>query len=334
MSDFLERLGFPAPEQRDSIRFYFAKSLTYRARKMLILAFLLAGLVLQVMLMKLWPGIPCILIGVALGLVKGYDSRVRLKNFKNDETWTEVPIEKLREIEIIRQKSKRWDRDALDVTNKLGCAVLIAALVSGICISFFVGALAADARITAILLTDYLLLVLPFYVTGVRWALKQGNLAVKVVLLLKLHEHFTKLKIESEMFVPMMLISRAGDGKTVPADVRFQIRYRGLPPERFYGLQGTVNINLVQGTSYAYFYCVIVAKTGFGLKKYVGRIKKSARVMCEYKVQDDAEVLVIRHPTTKTSGYHTNDAACAEILTAAMDAARIIEAEHKTAHAG
>ena len=43
-------------------------------------------------------------------------------------------------------------------------------------------------------------------------------------------------------------------------------RYKGLPQDRFYGLHGTVNINMIQGTSYAYFYCVLVSKPGFGCR--------------------------------------------------------------------
>lgn len=233
MNDFFTRLGFPAPEQRDSIRFYFAKGLTYRARKILILASLIAGLVLQIILMRIWPGILLILIGVSLGLVKGYDSRIRLKNFKNDETWTEVGIEEIREIERVRQKSRQWDRDALDVTNSLGCMTLVLLVALGLGIGIFAGAAAGDHRVTGILLGDYFLLVFPFYFTGVRWALKQGNLAIKVRLILKLHEHFRKKAIESETFVPMMLIAREKEDKTIPVDVRVQIRYRGLPPDRF-----------------------------------------------------------------------------------------------------
>jgi hypothetical protein len=329
MSDFLERLGFPAPEQRDSIRFYFAKGLPYRIRKILILACLLAGLILQVILMRIWPGLLLILIAVCLGLVKGYDSRVRLKNFRNDETWTEVPIEEFREIEIVRQKSRRWDRDALDATNAVGCLALLILVALGLSVGFFAGAIAKDWSVTIIVLVDYFLLVLPFYFTGVRWALKQGNLAIKVKLLLKLHEYFTQHKIDSETFVPMMLIARENEDKTVPVDVKFQIRYRGLPPDRFYGLQSTVNINLVQGTSYAYFYCVLVAKPGFGLKVYRDKVKESKHVMCEYQQQAEAEVLVIRHPTSKTSGYSTDEGACMEILSAAMDTARSIESGQK-----
>jgi hypothetical protein len=330
MSDFFESLGFPAPEQRDSIRFYFAKGLTYGARRNLILGCLLAGLILQIIMLRVWPGLLFLLVAVLLGLVKGYDSRVRLKNFKNDETWTEVPIEKLREIETVRKKAAAWDRDWIDITNPRGCLMFLILLLLGLLLCFLGGGLADDRNVAFILMVDLILLVIPFYFTGVRWALKQGNLAIKVKLLLTLHKYFEQYRIESESFIPMMLLARGKDNKTVPVDVKFQIRYKGLPPDRFYGLQSTVNINLVQGTSYAYFYCVLVAKPGFGLENYGAKVKKSDRVMCEYQKQAAAEVLVIRHPTTQNSGYFTDDKACMEILSAAMDAARVIESEQKS----
>jgi hypothetical protein len=331
MSDFFGSLGFPAPEQRDSIRFHVAKGLTYRARRNLILACMLAGLILQIIMLKAWPGIPFLLAAVLLGLVKGYDSRIRLKNYKNDQAWTEVPIEKIREIETVRQKAVKWDRDSFDITNFLGCLMLGALLVVGLLLCSLAGILAGDWSIAVIMALDLLILIVPFYVTGVRWALKQGNLAIKVKLMLQLYEYFEKCRIASESIVPMILLAREKTNKTVPVDVKFQIRYRGLPVNSFYGIQSTVNINLVQGTSHPYFYCVIVAKPGFGLKSYKDKVKKSERVMCEYQQQSDAEVLVIRHPTSKTSGYVTDEKACMEILSAAMGTARIIEFEWKPA---
>jgi hypothetical protein len=331
MSDFLGSLGFPSPEQHDSLRFYLAKELSYRLRKNLILGCVFAGLVLQVVMVSIWPGLPLLLIAVLLGMVKGYDSRIRQKSFRNDEKWTEVPIEKVREIETVRQKSKVWDRDSLDITNALGCGMFLLLMALGIFLCLVVSLFAEDARVTLIMLVDFLVLVVPFYFTGVRWALKQGNMATKVNLILKLHEYFEQNKRESETYVPMLLLAHDHDNKSMPVDVKFQIRYKGLPPDRFYGLQSTVNINLIQGTSYAYFYCVLVAKPGFGLKKYKSQVKESASVLCEYDSQAEAEVLVIRQPTTKTSGYFTKDDACKEILSAAIRTARVIEAEHKPA---
>jgi len=75
---------------------------------------------------------------------------------------------------------------------------------------------------------------------------------------------------------------------------------------------------------------VLVGKPGFGLEKYRDKVKESKHVMCEYQQQAQAEVLVIRHPTTKTSGFSTDENASMEILSTAMAVARIIESEHKT----
>jgi hypothetical protein len=338
MSDFLEIFGFPPQEQRDSIRFYAAKGLAYQTRRNLILLSLAAGMLLQITTLNVWPGIPFLLIAVLLGLVKGYDSRIRLQNFRHDQTWTEVPIDKFREIEAVRQKSKAWDRDSLDITNALGFATFLAAIILGWALAILVGLFAGNFSSAVIVPIDFLILVIPFYFTGVRWALKQGNLAIKVRLLLNLHAYFEKNKIESESFIPMLLLAREShesnecNDRTVPIDVKFQIRYKGLPSDQFYGLQSTVNINLVQGSSYAYFYCVLVAKPGFGLKKYQSKIQESSSAICEYDSQTKAEVLVIRHPTTKTSGYFTDDAACMAILSSAMGVARGIESEFKQSH--
>jgi hypothetical protein len=329
MSDFFRSLGFPAPEQRDSIRFYFAKELSYRVRRNLILACVPAGFLLQLGTLRLWPGLPFLLAAVLLGLAKGYDSRIRLKNFKHDETWTEVPIEKVREIETVRKKSVKWDRDLFDITNSAGFFMFLVLVLAGALFCALMGAVARNATVASIVLADLVVLVVPFFFTGVRWALKLGNLNIKVKLLLQLYEYFKQYGIESESFIPMMLLAREKDKKTVPVDVKFRIGYKGLPPDRFFGLQSSVNINLVQGASYPYFYCVLVAKPDFGLKNYEDKVKGSSCVMCEYQMQPEAEVLVIRHPTTKQSGYFTNDAACREILSAAMDAARIIESEYK-----
>lgn len=331
MSDFFGSLGFPPPEQRDNIRFFFAKGLSYNARKTLILICLFAGLLLQIITVKVWPGIPALLAAVLLGLVKGYDSRIRLKNFKNDEKWTEVPIDKVREIETVRQKAAAWDRDSMDITNARGCFVFLLLMVCGLALCGIVGMVAENGNVTIILLADFLVLVVPFYFTGVRWALKQGNLAIKVKLLLKLYDYFEQHKVESESFIPMLLLAHESNGNSVPVDVKFQIRYQGLSPDRFYGLQSTVNINLVQGTSYAYFYCVLVAKPGFGLNKFKTEVRESKHVTCEYNSQTSAEVLVVRQPTTKNSGYCTDDKACADILGAAMATARIIESSRQGA---
>ena len=49
------------------------------------------------------------------------------------------------------------------------------------------------------------------------------------------------------------------------------------------------------------------------------------RVICEYQEDNRAEVLVIRQYTTRKSGYHTKERQCVDILTNALQAARLVQ---------
>jgi len=106
-------------------------------------------------------------------------------------------------------------------------------------------------------------------------------------------------------------------------DARFSVRFPHSP-DGFYGLQAQINLNVVQGASYPYFYCVLAAKPGFGLASYRDKIDLPTSVICEAQKDARAEVLVIRQKTTKKSGYHTKDSRCAEILAAAVEGGRKI----------
>jgi len=120
-----------------------------------------------------------------------------------------------------------------------------------------------------------------------------------------------------------MMLTRDENGNSVPRDARFTIRIEPVK-KGFYGLQAQININLVQGTSYPYFYCVLAAEPGFGLKRFESSIRQTDKIICEYQEDEKAEVLVIRQFTTKKSGYHTKNKACWEIMYTAVHGARII----------
>jgi len=321
MSMLTERLGFPMIEDRDSIRFYIAKDLAYSKRLPLILSLIFLGLVLQIIFLKTWPGLPFIVAGVALGLVRGYDSRIRMKNFKVDPRWTDVQIEKVAELENVAQKCREWDRDSLDASNVLGCFLFIVLNVAGLLAAVLVGFLADSLQVLWTAWVDFLVIVVPFYFTGMRYILKQDNLRIKVKIILKMQQLFVQIRREGEELVPAMLLARDRDGKTVPSDVRFSVTFKEKGDD-FRGLQAQINLNLVQGTSYPYFYCVLVAKPGFGLKSYLNRASDTERIVYEYQEDEEAEVLVIRQRTTARSGYHTDDKACSAILASALNVAR------------
>ncbi len=316
-------LGFPPPEQRDSVRFYLAKSLPYNVRITLTLTLLVAGFGLQIFFMNPIYGIPFLIAGVGLIFVKGYDSRVRIKGFDIDPQWKTVSIEKIQEIEHIRKGSKKWDRDALDVSNPLGCFSLFFLCGVTFFVAIFLGGWAEDWSITVILVIDTAIVLVPLWLSGMKFILKQPNLAIRVKIILKLHKVFESLKQKGEQFRPALKLARGKEDKTVPVDARFTIAFPDAPAG-FYGLQAQINLNVVQGSSFPYFYCVLAAKPGFGMFPHKEKIKLEDKIICEYQEDANAEVLVIRQRTTKKSGYQTKDRICAEILRIALEGARAI----------
>jgi hypothetical protein len=284
---------------------------------------LFIGLALQLVFLRALPGIPFLLVAIGLVLVQGYDSRVRLKTFTLDPNWKEVPIEKIREIERLRKRTVDWDQDAFDISNPLGVLCLFLWLGAAILIAYVLGRLAAEPRITTILVADAVILTLPIWFTGMRFILKQPNLNIRVNLILKMFDVFQKIKAEGEVFKPALMLSRGRDGKTLPTDARFSVAFSPMR-EGFYGLQAQINLNVVQGHSYPYFYCVLAAKPDFGLKAYREKIRTDKNIICEYQKDAQAEVLVIRQATTRTSGYYTKDDRCAQILQVAIDGGRAI----------
>jgi len=323
MTSLLDLFGFPPPEKRDSVKFLVAKNLAYNTRLNLMLFLFVIGFGLQILFMNPIYGAPLILTGILLVLVRGYDSRIRLKTFSIDPNWKTVPIEKIQEIEKLRQRNRKWDRDALDISNPLGSFSLIFFGGLAVVLAFVLGSLTKDSRVTLILVTDTILLAVPLWLSGMRFILKQPNLAIRVHIILKLYEEFQGFKEEGEEFKPALMLATKEEKGTVPTDVRFSIVFPDSP-EGFYGLQAQINLNVVQGNSYPYFYGVLAAKPGFGLYSYRDKIKLGKGIICEFQKDQGAEVLVIRQDTSKKTGYYTKDQQCTELLEVAILGGRLI----------
>ena len=92
---------------------------------LLVALCVVAGFAVQLYFMKALYGAPLLFVGICLLLVKGYDSRLRIKGFTQDPNWKTVSIEKIQGIEQLRKKNKKWDRDALDLSSWLGVFSLI-----------------------------------------------------------------------------------------------------------------------------------------------------------------------------------------------------------------
>lgn len=311
-----------AGKGHDSIRFYVAKNLPYPRRMLAALMFFVVACALQIATLNVLAGLPFLFAATLLVVVRGYDSRIRFKAFDIDPAWKPVPIDRIRELEALRKRAKEWDRDAFDASNPLGCLLLAALNVLVVVASLGVGMLADEVRVALVMAVDGLVILWLFWLTGMRFMLKHPNLAIRVDIVLKMHEVFQKIGKEGEVFQPALLLARKESG-SIPVDARFSVAFPASP-EGFYGLQAQINLNIVQGTSYPYFYCVLAATPGFGLVAWHKKVPLQSNVLCEYQATKDAEVLVIRQKTTKKSGYHTDAKASERILGTALNGGRAI----------
>jgi hypothetical protein len=209
------------------------------------------------------------------------------------------------------RKIRRWDRSALDVSNPLGLITLVAivALLGWIGVMF-----PGDLRLLAV---DGLVLFVPHWLTGIRRILVRPRLLVRVQTIRAVLDTVQRRLARHHVQLLMLL---QGTEVRVPEDVKFKVDPEGRH-EDFLGLYGQVVINDVQGTSYPYFYVVLVAKAAFGLRDAFERYAPPGEIVKEFTVQDRVEVMVIRQRTTKTSGYHTKPATASRIMHEGLDVA-------------
>lgn len=323
MNNWFRIRGFPPPEKQDSVRFHVLKKLSYSNRMVLYVLFITAGFLLQILSLQVFPGAIFLICATILTLVRGYDSRVRVKTFYVDSNWTQVDMDRIRQIEELDEKTTKWDKDALDISNGRGFLMFVLTLFVLLLACALLNSSSYYRQTAIIFIFDTIILVLPLWFNGIRRILRQGNLRIKVGIIRQMEDFFQKIKKDGENFKPSLMLAKDKAGKSIPTDCRFTITFDNMPTD-FYGIQAQINLNLVEGTSYPYFYCVIAAKPGFGLSDYIHKIFVPKSITIEFDKDKNAEVIVLRQRTTKTSGYHTKINACKSILERAMTAVRMI----------
>lgn len=328
MNNWLRLPGFPPPEKQDLIRFHLFKSLPYTTRMLLYLLLLAVGFVVQFFTLSAFPGAILLIIAVLLTLVRGYKSRLDKNALKAGSEWTTVNMEKIREVDEFNARLTKWDRDGLDISNGMGFLTFVLALVGILAASLIMRIMMVDDRVRAIFTIDAIVLVLPLWFNGLRQITRQDLLCIKTDIVRKMEAFFQTVCRDGEHFNPSLLLSRDRSGKSVPTDCRFTISFDGMPPD-FYGIQAQINLNSVEGTHYPYFYCVLAAKNGFGLERFAQMIPVPKSILLQFQSDSNAEVIVIRQRTTKTSGYHTKLNSCKSILERALYAGRLVMDSYK-----
>jgi hypothetical protein len=310
----------PDPERRDDIKFLFFKCIPYNKRLAIILSCIVIGLIVQ-LFYSFWVGLILLALATVMGLVHGYELTV--KAVDESEKWDQVTPDEYKKVRAKQKEMARWDLDAFDITNLLGCTIFVVLGIIAILICLVL--LRHPGNVGIYWALDCLVLLAPHWVTGVKGYLKQDRLIIKIKLLEEVMEELSR---PSDIQVLPMLATRATrEGRRFPTDARLMLRLIGAPAA-FLGLQVQISINSVQGTDYPYLYCVLLARSEAGLfarwrdiVKEMPEFRESI-LPCEPSNEEGVDVLVIRQKTTRTSGYHTNPDQAISIVIFAVKAAR------------
>ncbi len=283
---------------RGIVVFLVWKSLPYSGRMAASFALILAGVVAQLATASFWVGGALMFAGNLLLLVRGYHNRVEYRGWDPSAEWEPVGPDRLDRLVEMDRKVRAWDQSLLDVTNPLGGTLFV--LIAGMLAVFS----AATEGLLRFVFLDALVLLGPHWVTGVRRILRMPKLMVKAE---AMRGALAAARPALERCKVDLMMQFEGSRKKLPFDVKFRVMPKDAP-EKFLGLYGQVVINEVQGTSYPYFYVVLVARRGFKLRHLFGRYDPPYDVTKEFKEQEGVEVLVVRQTTTRRSGYHTKPA--------------------------
>ena len=314
-------MWLPPPERQNEIQFYVAKALPYPRRLAIAFGLMAAGLALGIVLVATpaWPVGPVVVFcGVLMLLAKGYENIVTPRG-KQD--WRPCTRQELERILEINKKQRKWDQVATDFTCLRGAFLLIGLAVAVWILFKIVSQTSWEAA--RLLVANAAVVILPFWFTGARFILKNDDLIVKTKMLLELQSEFdVKLKQEGEEFQFQIQTGKASKGGgELPVDVKGVLAFLKAPAT-FLGMQMQVSINQVQGNSFPYFYCVLVARPEFGGLRLKAPPPPKRKMTFSPERQDDVDILVIRQTTTKSAGYHTNQAAARQVLLVALDQAR------------
>jgi hypothetical protein len=312
----------PEPQRRGEIKFKIAKSLPYDVRFALIIGLLLVGVALQFIFRgSWWIGVPFLAAGTLLGLIHGYDNKLR--SAPAHKEWVRVTRQQFAHVIELSEKSKSWDQTFIDITClRGGCLFFVIAGLAGYVYYWLTQR--QQESLATMWAVDAAVLVLPHWVVGIRSILKNAPLVIKIQNLLGVADTFPTVGKEGEELQYMLEIGETKAGKT-PVDAKMVLMFHNGPPE-FLGVQLQLAINNVQGTDYPYFYCVLVARPEFGLlKKY--RSERLPNMTVESNHEGDVDIVVMRQTTTKTSGYYTKPADVRTIFLYSLAAARAAHAQ-------
>lgn len=336
-------------------QFMIAGNLPIKIRYGLIFGLAIAGFTLQ-MQVNIILGLFFLLVTTLFYLTKQIDSKPVLKGSSEWKTATMDEFQKVQELFNAADNFKQQNGGFTLTTAKGcgGCFLFCSFIVVG---AFILNALAPASSDTdlfepitkggplaVLFVLDALALVAPLWLFGSIKTWEPPELRKRMGQLDFIYQQTKDCKDLD--FSPNLLINKTDKGD-VPIECKLTVNIKEAP-EGFLGIQVQTSLNSVQGTTYPYTYCVLVAKPELGLLSKAKLIiehpptggfrtsflatdneKKEAKfaryfeALIELKKEKDVEIAVIRQ-NTKGVGYKTSPAEGYRVFTVAYDLAKKI----------
>ena len=154
------------------------------------------------------------------------------------------------------------------------------------------------------------------WMNGMRRVHRQPELVLKAAHLVATADGLRDEALGGGKLGAQMLV-RGDEEKNMPMGAKVTVTWPD-GPDWFYGVQGQVVINRVQGKPYPYFYAVLVARQGHDLIESTDGMSLPSKVIRETQQKKGVDVVIVRQRTSKTSGYHTKVGTSRSILRAAI----------------
>ncbi|PKP20107.1 MAG: hypothetical protein CVU05_09835 [Bacteroidetes bacterium HGW-Bacteroidetes-21] len=294
-------------EKGNAIAFRIFPSLPDKIRYSIVVILMLAGFYIQFYAYEILVGGVLIFLASLLVMFKGIDKRVYNKGYTRLEEWTKADKSNILDILNLYKNLKRWDVSSFEVTSLSGCFIFGLILV----VAFIFIAMQYSYTIIGV---DILMMFFPLYLSGMAKIDTKPQIVLKIENTRIIEEKLLSQYKEHSYDYYIQMAKVAKVEKPVPRDIKIKIS----PPsanEDFLGIYGQCSINVVSGKFYPYLYYVIVFRSGFKLRPRVAKdLGIKGNICVEITETKEAEVLIIRQKTTKTSGYHTNAKAIAALL--------------------
>ncbi|NNG01877.1 MAG: hypothetical protein HKM93_20995 [Desulfobacteraceae bacterium] len=301
------------------LQFLVFRKMAYNKRRFLFAGLVFLGLAFQVYTLQALPGFFFIAFAVMTMWVVGFDSQVDYHHMNVKETWVQGAYEHLSQIVELDRKQERWTDSVWDFSSINGKIFFVVSLVAIVILTNFIKAITRTSGIGGIVFLDGIAFVSIQWFKGMRRTDRRPELVQKADHLVKTVDGCPAAGRFNKQLGTLLLMDPEGEGKA-PSDLKLNLSFPD-GPDHFYGLQGQVALNRVQGKAYPYFYAVVVCKEGHVLDASTRNVPVPDGIVREVATRQGADVVILRQHTTDTSGYHTTVETSGAILTAAIQTA-------------